>query len=82
VRHRPARDSARCGAGGVAERATGHSLRPSFATHRLENGNDSRAARERLGHADAATTMIDTHVLNRGSAGVTSPLDRLGGLPE
>ena len=64
---------------GVAKNASCHTLRHSFATHLLERGCDIRTVQELLGHRSLNTTMIYTHVLNRGGLGVRSPLDETPG---
>jgi len=65
-------------AAGIMKPASCHTLRHSFATHLLERGYDIRTVQELLGHESVETTMIYTHVMNKGARGVMSPLDRLG----
>jgi len=73
VRHRALKRAA--ADAGLTKPVSAHVLRHSFATHLLQSGYDIRMVQELLGHSDVSTTMIYTHVLNKGGRGVLSPLD-------
>jgi len=75
VRQRAVKEAARTV--GLPKAVSCHALRHSCATHLREDGYDIRTMQELLGHRDVSTTMIYTHVLNRGGKGVYSPIDRL-----
>jgi site-specific recombinase XerD len=66
----------------LTKRVTSHTFRHPFATHLLADGYDIRTVQELLGHKDVRTTMIYTHVLNRGGRGVRSPADGLARRPD
>lgn len=62
---------------GITKRVTCHTSQHAFATHLLEDDHDIRTPQELLGHRDVSTTMIYTHVVNRGPGGLRSPADRI-----